>query len=149
MNENERMWRDLISGLFADAKFRAPATTAELEVAETELQISFPGELRSLLLETNGVAAHYSTPVVWPVDEMITQNRMFRHNAGFAELYMPFDSLLFFGDGGNGDHFGYRILGGQIRATSFIYEWDHEGDDRVWFATDLPDYFRRSVPSDK
>ena len=47
---------------------------------------------------------------------------------------------------GNSDHFGYRILGGQIRDTSFIYEWDHESDDRVWFATDLEDYFRRCVP---
>ena len=143
------MWRELISGLFADAKFRAPATASELERAETELRISLPDELRSLLLETNGVAAYYSTPLVWPVEEIITQNRMFRENADFVELYMPFDSLLLFGAEGNSDHFGYRILGGQVRDTSFIYEWDHESDDRVWFATDLPDYFRRSVPKDE
>jgi hypothetical protein len=143
------VWRDLISGLFADAKFRGPATPAEIARAETELQISFPEELRSLLLETNGVKAHYSSPLVWPVEEMITQNRMFRANADFAKLYMPFDPLLFFGDEGNGDQFAYRILGGQIREMSFIYEWDHESDDRVWFATDLPDYFRRSVPKDE
>jgi hypothetical protein len=140
------MWRDLISGLFADAKFRAPAATSDLERAETELQISLPDELRSLLLETNGVAAYYSSPLVWPVEEMITQNRFFRENPDFSELYMPFDSLLLFGAEGNSDHFGYRILGGQIRDTSFIYEWDHESDDRVWFATDLQDYFRRCVP---
>ncbi len=143
------MWRSLISGLFADAKFFAPATTSELERAETELQISFPDELRSLLLETNGVAAHYSSPLVWPVEEIVTQNRLFRENADFVQLYMPFNSLLFFGGEGNGDQFAYRILGGRIRATSFIYEWDHESDGRVWFATDLPDYFRRSVPNDE
>jgi hypothetical protein len=81
--------------------------------------------------------------------ELIAQNRLFRENADFAELYMPFDSLLFFGAEGNGDQFGYRILGGQIRPTSFIYEWDHESDDRVWFATDLADYFRRSRPGSR
>jgi hypothetical protein len=143
------MWRNLVSGLFPDAKFGVPAAASALEHAERELHVSFPEELRSLLLETNGVKAHYSTPLVWPVEEMISQNQLFRTNADFAELFMPFDSLLFFGDGGNGDQFGYRILGGRIRDTSFIYKWDHEGDDRVWFATDLPDYFRRSVPADE
>lgn len=143
------MWRELISGLFADAKFRPPATASELDRAETELQISFPDELRSLLLETNGVKAYYSSPLIWPVEDMITQNLFFRANPDFAELYMPFDSLLLFGDEGNGDHFGYSILGGQIRDASFIYEWDHENDGRVWFATDLPEYFRKCVPKDE
>jgi hypothetical protein len=140
------MWRELVSSLFADAKFAPPAVTAQLDRAERELQISFPMELRSLFLESNGVAAHYSCPFVWPIEKVVAENRSFRKNPDFVDLYMPFDSLLFFGDEGNGDHFGYRILGGQIRPTSFIYEWDHESDDRVWFATDLPDYFRRCVP---
>ena len=143
------MWRELISGLFADAKFSLPATASELERAEAELRIAFPDELRSLLLETNGVMAYYSSPLVWPVEEIVTQNRFFRANPDFAELYMPFDSLLLFGAEGNSDHFGYSILGGKIRLSSFIYEWDHESDSRVWFATDLPDYFRRSVPKDE
>lgn len=69
-------------------------------------------------------------------------------NPDFVDLYMPFDPLLLFGDEGNGDHFGYRILGGKVLPDSFIFEWNHESDDRVWFATDLPDYFRRSVPKD-
>lgn len=143
------MWRELISGLFTDAKFRPPVTASELEHAERELRIAFPDELRSLLLETNGVSAYYSSPLVWPVEEIATQNRLFRENPDFAELYMPFDCLLLFGAEGNSDHFGYRILDGRIRDTSFIYEWDHESDGRVWFATDLPDYFRRSVPKDE
>ena len=83
------------------------------------------------------------------LEEIVTQNRFFRANPDFAELYMPFDSLLLFGAEGSSDHFGYRVLSGRIRDTSFIYEWNHESDDRVWFATDLPDYFRRSVPKDE
>ncbi len=143
------MWRELISGLFTDAKFRAPVTASDLARAEAELRIAFPDELRSLLLETNGVSAYYSSPLVWPVEEIVTQNRFFRANPDFAELYMPFDSLLLFGAEGNSDHFGYSILGGQIRLSSFIYEWDHESDSRVWFATDLPEYLRKSVPKDE
>jgi hypothetical protein len=83
------------------------------------------------------------------VEELIAQNQLFRRNAEYSDLYMPFDCLLFFGGEGNGDQFGYRILGGRIHETSFIYEWDHESDNRVWFATDLTDYFRRSVPKDE
>lgn len=147
--DRKLMWRELISGLFADAKFRAPATASELKRAERELQISLPDELKSLLLETDGVSANYSSPLVWPVEEIVTQNRFFRANPDFAELYMPFDSLLLFGAEGNSDHFGYSILGGQIRLSSFIFEWEHESDGRVWFATDLPEYFRKCVPKDE
>ncbi|MEX2153303.1 MAG: SMI1/KNR4 family protein [Gemmatimonadaceae bacterium] len=143
------MWRELISRSFADAKFSAPATLSEVERAERALGVSFPPQLRLLLLETNGVAAHYSSPLVWPVEEIISQNQLFRTKPEFAELYMPFDCLLFFGAEGNGDQFAYRILNGRIPETSWIYEWDHEGDDRVWFARDLADYFGRSVPKDE
>jgi hypothetical protein len=82
------------------------------------------------------------------VEEIVSQNRLFREHPEFSALYMPFDSLFFFGAEGNGDQFAYRILGGRIRETSWIYEWDHESDDRVWFASDLADYFRRSVPEE-
>ena len=138
-------WRAQISEVFTDAKFAAPAKPAELERAESELRISFPAELRSFFLETNGVTARYGSPLVWPVEEVITQNKLFREQPDFTDLYMPFDSLLFFGAEGNGDQFAYRILGGRILPASFIFEWDHENDNRVWFATDLADYFRRSV----
>jgi hypothetical protein len=142
MSEN---WRRLIGSSFKDAKFYAPASTQEIGHAERDLGVEFPPELRELLLETNGASAHYSSPFVWPVEEIVEQNKHFRANKSFKELYMPFNDLLFFGAEGNGDQFAYRILNGRISDPS-IYEWDHETDARTLFASNLSDYFMRSAP---
>lgn len=139
-------WRDLIGNAFRDAKFYVPASTREIGHAERELGVEFPGELRQLLGETNGVSANYSAPLVWPVDEIIAQNRHFRSSKAFAELYAPFTDLLFFGAEGNGDLFAYRVTDGRVADTS-IYEWDHETDDRARFASDLKEYVGRTAAS--
>ena len=140
------MWRELISGLFADAKFATGCTADDVSSAERELGITFPPELRALFLETNGVSADYGTDFVWPVALLVANNQLYREDADFAQLYMSFDSLLLCGDAGNGDHFGYRILAAEVRDTSWIYKWDHENDNREWYAMNLEDFFRRSVP---
>jgi hypothetical protein len=142
------MWRDTISGLFSDATFAAPSTVADIESAEEELKVAFPDELRALLLETNGVAAHYGSALVWSVPLIVANNQLFRDDPDFALLYMSFTSLLFFGDAGNGDQFGYRVLGGQVRDTSWIFKWDHESDNREWYAFNLADFFRRTAPTE-
>src|SRR5688572_3584553 len=142
------MWRELVSQLFGAARFRAPAAAHELQEVESALRVTLPADLRSLLLESNGVAAYYSAPLVWSAAEMIEQNLLFRRNPDFRDLYMPFDALFFFGAEGNGDQFAYRILDGEIREP-WIYEWSHESDNREWFAHDLRDYFARSVPKDQ
>ena len=90
-------WRDLLSTEFEDATFNPAATTAEVRGAEAELGLEFPDELRTLLLESNGVAADHSQPLVWSAQEIVRQNRLFREHAEFPDLYMPFDCLLFFG----------------------------------------------------
>jgi hypothetical protein len=142
------MWRERISRLFDDARFQPPATAGQLRQVETIFGVTLPADLRSLLLESNGVAAYYSAPLVWSAAEIIEQNLFFRRNPEFRDLYMPFDALLFFGAEGNGDQFAYRVLAGQIHDWG-IYEWDHESDNRQWFAHNLEDYFKRSVPSDE
>lgn len=139
-------WHELIGTAFRDAKFYIPASTREIGHAERELGVEFPGELRQLLLETNGVSANYSAPLIWPVDEIIEQNRHFRASSQFATLYAPFTELLFFGAEGNGDQFAYRIVEGRISDTS-IYEWDHETDARALFAADLRDFIGRIASS--
>jgi hypothetical protein len=141
------MWRELVSSLFADAAFAPPSTLDELVEAERELGVALPDMLRQLFLETNGVKAYYSSPFVWPIAELVAENQILRDDADFAELYMPFDCLLFFGGRGDGDLFGYRILAGRVRDP-FIYEWGHEFDERTWFAANLEDYFRRCVPKE-
>jgi hypothetical protein len=135
-------WRELIGSAFTDAKFYIPASDKEIRHAERELGVEFPGDLRQLLLETNGASAHYSAPLIWPVEEIIEQNRHFRSSTAFAKLYKPFTDLLFFGAEGNGDQFAYRVLEGRISDAS-IYEWDHETDERILFASGLKDYVSR------
>src|SRR5688500_6788972 len=116
-------WRELIGNAFQDATFYIPASAREIGHAERELGVALPAELRQLLRETNGVSANYSAPLVWPVDEIVAQNRHFRSSRAFARLYAPFTDLLFFGAEGNGDQFAYRVLEGRVADTS-VYEWD-------------------------
>jgi hypothetical protein len=143
------MWRELVAGLFRDAELTSPATEADIRRVETTLGLTLPEDLKGFLVESNGAAGNHGTRLVWSTDQMIEQNRLLRTNTEFAELYMPFDSLFFFGDGGNGDRFGYRVLGGQIRDTSWIFRWDHESDNREWFARGLQDYLDRAAPEDE
>jgi hypothetical protein len=58
---------------------------------------------------------------------------------------MPFDCLFFFGGDGGGDQFAYRVLAGQIRDTSWIFRWEHESDNREWFASSLEQFFKNAV----
>lgn len=139
-------WRELIGNAFHDAKFYIPASAREIAHAERELAIEFPDELRQLLRETNGVSANSSAPLIWPVEEIIAQNRHFRSSRAFARLYAPFTDLLFFGAEGNGDQFAYRVVDGRVGDTS-IYEWDHETDGRARIASDLKEFFGRMAAS--
>lgn len=141
------MWRELVSEHCEAAKFSEPASESDIKRLEETFSVRLPEELKSFLLECNGVEADCA-PLVWSVAEMIEQNRSFREHEGFAELYMPFDCLFFFGGDGGGDQFAYRILAGQIRDTSWIFRWDHESDNREWFASSLEQFFENAVMMD-
>ncbi|HUG53496.1 MAG TPA: SMI1/KNR4 family protein [Vicinamibacteria bacterium] len=142
------MWRELAATLFQDARFSPPARPEDLRRVEEELAVGLPEELRALLLESNGIAASYGSPLVWSVAEIAAENLSFRRSSDFRDLYMPFEPLLFFGAEANGDRFGYRILDGRISASSWIYKWDHEDDSRAWFASGLKDYIGRCAPNE-
>ena len=64
------MWRELIGGLFEDAVFRPPAPAEAIVAVEGDLKVEIPDDLKSLLAESNGVVARYSTSLVWPVEEI-------------------------------------------------------------------------------
>lgn len=134
------MWRKTLQKLSSDLTFKAPASDDEIDGIESALGIAPPDELRSLLAESNGVEGEYGLGLLWDVARIIEDNRRFRSFPDFAELYMPFDCLLFFGDAGNGDQFGFPILGGSIRRPD-IFVWNHEDDSRSWVAPSLQTYF--------
>src|SRR5207244_1879500 len=134
-----RVWRELAQRLTPDCEFAPPATVAQLAAAERAIGVALPADLRSLLLESNGVVGQYGLGLVWPVERIEADNVAFRANPDFRELYMPFDPLLFFGDEGGGDQYAFRILAGAVQPDN-VYQWVHENDSRQWFAGDLRDY---------
>jgi cell wall assembly regulator SMI1 len=114
---------------WGEATLYRPATEEEIESCEQALQHRCPDELRSLLAETNGIEDEFGTEILWNAERIGEENRNFRNNPDFAELYMPFDSLTFFGDAGDGHQFGVAM-----RGNLEVYCWNHENDSRTWIA---------------
>ena len=137
-------WKEYIQTICVQAKceeanFSEPAEEQALSAAETQLGMRLPQELRELLAESNGVLGEYDLALIWPIERILSDNRLFREDESFKTLYMPFDGLLFFADAGNGDQFAFAVAGGQVRRPD-IFVWNHEDDSRTWLAKDLRDY---------
>ncbi|KAK2762188.1 hypothetical protein FQN54_001197 [Arachnomyces sp. PD_36] len=137
-------WKTLISRLDTEAgwSLSPPAEKNNIKSTETTLNHPLPADLSALLLETNGIndTVNYTT-VIWDVERIKTDNQFLRTDSSMQELYMPFESLLFFGDFGNGDLFGYARTG----TGNEIFVWDHENDSRVWVASGLEQYLERTA----
>jgi SMI1 / KNR4 family (SUKH-1) len=103
---------------------------------------SAPAELLDVLRESDGVYDEFGAAVVWPTAEIVTENQQMRTNPDFESLYWSFAQILFVGEDGSGDLFGYRVLPGD-EVQNDIYRWEHEDDSRSWFALSLSDYFTR------
>ena len=74
---------------------------------------------------------------MWPLGRIVRDNIHFR--TSYGEIYMPFDSLLFFADAGNGDQFAFPVTA-EERTRSEVFAWDHEDDRRRLFAPSLRQY---------
>ncbi|MEU5951041.1 SMI1/KNR4 family protein [Streptomyces sp. NPDC047525] len=138
------MWREVAGGAFSGAGFSAAVDSAGVATAERRLGCSLPSGLVSLLRETDGIVGHHGVDTVWPLERIVEENLLFWSDSSFADLYMPFDALLFFGDNGGGDQFA--LVRRPPRADIFV--WEHENDSRRWAARDLEDYLRRSLAGD-
>ncbi len=133
------MWRTLVGDLLPAAVFADPVGEAAIERAQTALGVVLPQQLVSLLGESNGITGDYGLGLVWDLDRIVRDNLSFRANEDFAELYMPFEPLLFFGDAGNGDQFA--LLSPPVERDD-VFVWDHETDSRTWGAPDVATYLR-------
>ncbi|MFJ2701914.1 SMI1/KNR4 family protein [Streptomyces sp. NPDC087428] len=138
------MWQELISPWLSTLEVGEPAGEADLYRAESILGHPLPSVLRQLLVEFDGVADEYGTDVVWSTQQIADSNLEFRNSGEFAELYAPFDRLLFFGDNGGGDQFALQVgaLGDEVLV------WDHETDERSVVAPSLPTYVSQALASD-
>ncbi|MEV0523316.1 SMI1/KNR4 family protein [Streptomyces sp. NPDC050439] len=134
-------WKEVAERAFAEARFSVPVDAVGVAAAERRLGSSLPADLVSLLQETDGIVGHYGTDTVWPLERIVEDNLRFWSDSSFADLYMPFDALLFFGDNGGGDQFAFV----RKPARADIFVWQHEDDSRRWVARDLTDYLKRSL----
>jgi hypothetical protein len=132
------VWRDRLLALDPEVVLSEPARSDEIEGIERAMGVALPRELATLLAETNGATDRYGAGLVWSTDRLINDNQHFR--SSFGELYMPFDSLLFFADAGNGDQFAFPITVAGARDDVFV--WDHESDSRRWYAASLDQYLK-------
>jgi hypothetical protein len=131
------MWRERIARWAGDdLTFAAPAELAAVAAAEDALGQPLPAALVALLRESDGVEGEYGLGLVWPLVRIVEDNLMFRTFPAFAEVYMPFDPLLFFADAGNGDQFAFP----RTPARDEVFAWDHEDDSRRWVAGSLEKY---------
>ncbi|MEV7930653.1 SMI1/KNR4 family protein [Kitasatospora sp. NPDC088779] len=135
------MWRQVARDVFPDADFRDPTDEAVLAEAERKLGEELPAGLKQLLLESNGIVGQTGVDTVWSIEQIVEQNICFRSDGSFAQLYMPFDALLFFGDNGGGDQFAFV----RTPRRPDVFVWEHETDSRRWAARDLRDYLGRSL----
>ncbi|AJH18413.1 SMI1/KNR4 family protein [Bacillus mycoides] len=129
------MWKNTIRSISANLSLKNPATKDELAEVQKNLQLELPNDLYQLLQETNGIEGEYGQ-FIWDASKIKIENMNMRNIIDFKDLYMPFDCLLFFADGGNGDLFGYSILNGIVQRDD-IYVWNHENDSRTWVAPSL------------
>ncbi|GAB2984208.1 SMI1/KNR4 family protein [Streptomyces pseudoechinosporeus] len=136
------MWRELALE-FPDVELHDPATEDALRSIEEQLGQPAPRSLRALLMETNGIDANYGTEIIWKVERIIAENVSFRSNEQFRTLYMPFDSLLFFGDNGGGDQFAFV----RTPEREDVFVWDHETDSRNWISPSLETFLRSALES--
>ncbi|MFI6371735.1 SMI1/KNR4 family protein [Streptomyces sp. NPDC050546] len=137
------MWREILEA-FPSAELRGSVDSDTLDRIEGTLGQPLPGDLRSFLLESDGLSDEYGTEVVWSAERILRDNLSFRGDEQFRSLYMPFDSLMFFGDNGGGDQFAF------VRAPERdeVFVWDHETDSRNLVAPALERYVRSALESD-
>ena len=134
------MWTRFLKDLTSEYEFSSPVSLGQLESAETTLGHALPQQLKDFYLESNGLYYRDSfLDVVWTLEKVGGENLEFRQNPDFKSLYMSFDNLLFFGELGNGDLFGFAVLGDG--STRHIYTWNHEDDSRQWVAESLTTFF--------
>lgn len=130
-------------GEWGEAYFREPATPEAIDLVEASLGQQLPHELRELLAETNGIEGGYGLGLLWTAERISSDNMLFRTSTEFADLYMPFDGLVFFADAGNGDQFFMSLSG-----NNEVYVWDHESDSRTWIAATVLRYLEAWMRGD-
>ena len=126
-----------------EVEFSPTCSKEKLDDSFAKLEVSPPNELIKLLENTDGFSTDFAITVLSSSDIVETNLKYWNENF-LSDIYMSFNSLLFFAEAGNGDLFAYRILEGKVSSND-IYVWNHENDSRVWVASNLKNFIVRSL----
>jgi hypothetical protein len=155
-------WRQFISSVFEEAdrageygvapRYEANASEKDLQLMAKELKNGVPASLRELLLETNGVMSmldlgrdgHFITNqwLVWPIAQIIENNREQRSGEGYA-TDLDHSKYLFFTTA-DGIHLGYNLE----EKNDTIYAWLPIDDEFIQIADSLQDGLRKFISGD-
>lgn len=129
--------------------FYPKATAEAIESLQATLNFRLHDDLKTLLLETDGLDTVFEDDetytLIYPVAEIIERNLELRSDA--FSCYMPFDSLLAFGDLANGDLLMYgKHSDGVVPPQIFL--WDHETDGRPCEFENLEQMLTRFMEGD-
>lgn len=128
---------DDVSG-WGTVTFAEPATGEAIQEMQTRLGDVLPLELRDLLMESDGLIDVDGVDCLWPVERIGVDNELFRTEPSFAQLYLPFEGLVFFADAGDGDQFAVCL-----RGAGGVFAWNHENDSRLWVAQGVMEFLHR------
>lgn len=133
------MWRELISTLDGTAVFNEGASADRIAELTMQLGTEPPQSLTELLAETDGVQDQYGGCLIWSTADIERQNAEMRSNPLYRRQYMPLEHYLFFSDAGDGELFGFGILGKEVKSDS-VYVWNPVNDGRAWVAPSLQQF---------
>ena len=117
-------------------KPRDGASPSMIHGVEKDLDCTFPPELKSLLLETNGDGYLF-----FSTDEILETNTRIR--TMMSECYEGLEKLVFFAGHGCGDYNSYKILSSGQADSASIYIWMHEDNELRPVAYSLADMIDR------
>ena len=126
------MYIEQIRKYMNDNEYTKPQPPADLKMitnAENRLGVTFPNELKELLMEMDG-----DNLLLLSVKQIIEDNLLIRE--ALSEFYEGLDKLLFIGGNGCGDYYSYSILDGQIKSQEIV-RWEHEDNSKIVVAHSL------------
>jgi hypothetical protein len=134
------LWTRFFETSWPECKLRDPASQAQIDKCEDELNVSIPLPLQQLLRETDGVSDPNGECLIFSIDEMIECTEDMWFNNDYEQLYQPFVSLLFFGTDAGDNLFAYPILGDKPDKSK-VFRWRRDNDSRMYYADGLEQYF--------
>ena len=134
------MWNELAQNLYPNCILSAPASVKQIEEAQSALSVVMPKELKSLLLESDGIVDEWKQVPILSTGEIKNLNLDFRSKLG--DIYPAFHFRLFIAKGAGGDLWGYKVNADGRISDPKIYEWEHE------LAEEEPEENTYSVKSD-